>query len=117
MHSDPARGRAATRLEDLHGYDVLTAVEFARTRVIEAYAQGCREIEFGHGAGDVGAPVDGGRGRIKWELRRLLESGSLDRWVDRDRSWPRTTSLLLALRANPSPRAAGWSPAPPRTYP
>jgi hypothetical protein len=101
------------RVEDLHGLDVLTAVRFAFTRVREAYDNGYDEIEFQHGAADVRDRVTSGRGRIKWELRDLLESGRLDRWARRDGSWPRASSLVVALRPNPRPRRETWS-APPR---
>ncbi|HEY4028325.1 MAG TPA: hypothetical protein VGO86_18000 [Candidatus Dormibacteraeota bacterium] len=92
--------------------DVLTAVQFAITRVREAYENGYDEIEFQHGAADVLEPVSGGRGRIKWELRQLLEHGTLDRWCRRQDSWPRASSLLVALKRNPRPRREAWSPAP-----
>ena len=100
------------RVEDLHGLDVRTAVQFAITRVREAYENGYDEIEFQHGASDVSAPVADGRGRIKWELRGLLERGQLDRWCRSEDSWPRASSLLVALRRNPRPRRESWSPAP-----
>jgi hypothetical protein len=92
--------------------DVVTAVRFAMTRVREAYENGYDEIEFLHGAADVREPVSDGRGRIKWELRDLLARGSLDRWCRREDSWPRASSLLVALRRNPRPRREAWSPAP-----
>jgi hypothetical protein len=106
------------RVEDLHGLDVLTAVRFAVTRVREAYENGYDEIELQHGAADVREPVGdrGGRGRIKWELRRLLERGDLDRWGRREDSWPRASSLVVALRRNPRPRREAWSPAPPAAH-
>lgn len=97
---------------DLHGYDVVSAVDLARARVEEAYRNGYQEVELLHGAGDVHAPVDEGRGRIKWELRRLLEVGGFDRWADRAHSWPKTASLVLKLRPNPAARAESWRPAP-----
>ena len=96
----------------MHGLDVLTAVRFARARVREAYDNGYDEIEFLHGAADVQEPVADGRGRIKWELRRLLDRGELDAWCRRDDSWPRASSLVVALRRNPRPRRETWSPAP-----
>ena len=92
---------------------MLTAVRFAVTRVREAYENGYDEVELLHGSGDVREPVAGGRGRIKWELRGLLESGGLDRWCRREDCWPRATSLLVALKRNPRPRRETWS-APPR---
>ena len=96
--------------------DVLTAVRHAMTRTREAYENGYDEIEFLHGASDVREPVAGGRGRIKWELRNLLDRGRLDAWARRDESWPRASSLVVALRRNPRPRRETWSPAPPAVH-
>jgi hypothetical protein len=105
------------RREDLHGFDVLTAVDFAMLRVREAYENGYDEIEFLHGAAGVEErPAMEGRGRIKWELRTLLDSGRFDRWASRERSWPKAASLLVALRPNPRPRPERWSPAPQRAH-
>lgn len=103
------------RVEDMHGLDVLTAVRFAVTRVREAYENGYDEVELVHGAPDVSEPVASGRGRIKWELRHLLDRGELDRWCRRGDCWPRASSLVVALKRNPRPRREAWSPAPPRT--
>jgi hypothetical protein len=100
------------RIEDLHGFDVLSAVRFAMTRVREAYENGYDEIELQHGAADVREKVTDGRGRIKWALREVLETGRLDRWATREGSWPRATSLVVALRRNPRPRREAWSTAP-----
>jgi hypothetical protein len=100
------------RIEDLHGFDVLAAVQFALTRVREAYENGYDEIELRHGAADVREQVADGRGRIKWALRDLLDRGDLDRWAVRGDSWPRAASLVVALRRNPRPRRESWSPAP-----
>ena len=100
------------RVEDLHGLDVLTAVRFALTRVREAYENGYDEIELLHGAADVREPVADGRGRIKWELRDLLDRGALDRWCRREDCWPRASSLVVPLRRNPRPRRELWSPRP-----
>lgn len=104
------------RIEDLHGFDVVTAVQLALTRTREAYENGYDEIELVHGAGDVHERVTDGRGRIKWALRELLDGGRLDRWADRSASWPRASSLVLALRRNPRPRRETWSPAPRATH-
>lgn len=96
------------RLEvDLHGYDVLSALDVALTRVREAYELGYAEVELVHGAANVETPVEEGRGRIKSELRRMFEGGRFDAWADRSRSWPKAGSLLLALRGNPRPRRGG----------
>ena len=104
------------RLEDLHGFDARTAVQFAVSRVREAYENGYDEIEFQHGAADVARPTADGRGRIKWALRELVDGGRLDRWCRRDAAWPRASSLVLALRPNPRPRRESWSAAPRRAH-
>ncbi|MDQ6773792.1 MAG: hypothetical protein M3024_12525, partial [Candidatus Dormibacteraeota bacterium] len=104
------------RTEDLHGFDVLTGLDFALVRVREAYENGYDEIELKHGAADVHERASEGRGRIKWGLRDLLESGRLDRWARRGESWPRAASLVVALKRNPSPRPEIWSPSPRRAH-
>ena len=104
------------RFEDMHGLDVLAAVQFALTRVREAYENGYDEIEFQHGAADVHEQVTDGRGRIKWALRGLLDEGRLDRWCRRADSWPRSSSLVIALKRNPRPRRETWSTAPRRAH-
>lgn len=104
------------RQEDLHGYGVLTAIDFALDRVREAYENGYDEIELVHGSAAVQAPVEDGRGRIKWELRTLYEQGGFDAWCWRDRSWPRAGSLLLALKRHARPRTESWAPEPRRAH-
>ncbi len=104
------------RSEDLHGFDVITAIDFALTRVQEAYENGYDELELVHGSADVGHRVEEGRGRIKWSLRDLLEHGRLDPWARREASWPRSASLVVALKRNPSPRPERWSAAPRRAH-
>lgn len=101
---------------DLHGYDVMSAIELARRRIEDAYRNGYEEIELLHGSGDVHEPVEEGRGRIKWELRRLHDAGAFDRWADRAHSWPKTTALVLRLRRNPSAQSESWRPAPGRRH-
>jgi hypothetical protein len=101
---------------DLHGYDVLSALDFAETRIREAYENGYGEVELLHGSASVMTPVDEGRGRIKSELRRMFESGRFDAWVDRSRSWPKAASLIVALKPNPRPLPVRWSPPPPRRH-
>jgi hypothetical protein len=98
---------------DLHGYDVLSALELAETRVREAYEGGYSEVELLHGSARIETPIDEGRGRIKSELRRMFDGGRFDQWADRSRSWPKAASLVLALKPNPRPSRAHWS-APPR---
>ena len=101
---------------DLHGYDVLTALDLALTRVREAYENGYGEIELVHGAASVTEPVEQGRGRIKSELRRLFDAGRFDAWTDRSRSWPKAGSLLLVLKPNPRAVRDRWSSEPPRRH-
>jgi hypothetical protein len=101
---------------DLHGYDVLTALDLALTRVREAYENGYQEVELVHGSASVTTPVDEGRGRIKSELRRMFDAGRFDAWADRSRSWPKASSLLLTLRANPRPARDRWSAEPRRRH-
>jgi hypothetical protein len=105
-----------TRTVDLHGHDVLTALDLAEQRVREAYANGYEAIELLHGAGDVAEPVETGRGRIKWELRRMVQDGSLDGYIDRGRTWLKAGSVVLYLKRNPKARPERWSPDPPRTH-
>ena len=101
---------------DLHGFDVLSALDLAFARVREAYENGYTEVELVHGAATVTTPVDEGRGRIKTELRRMFEAGSFDAWADRARSWPKAGSLVLVLKANPRPGRGRWSPEPRRRH-
>jgi len=105
------------RLEDLHGFDTHTAVQFAVMRVFEAYRNGYDEIELQHGAADVRERPVEGRGQIKWALRDLLDSGRLDSWANRRDSWPKESSMVIALRRNPQPRSEFWSPPPRRARP
>lgn len=101
---------------DLHGHDVLTAVDLARQRVKEAYDNGYQAVELLHGAGDVTAPVETGRGRIKWALRRMVEDGELDGFITTGRTWLKAGSIVLYLRPNPRARRERWAPEPPRTH-
>ena len=105
-----------TRTVDLHGHDVLTAIDLAEQRVREAYANGYEAVELLHGAGDVAEPVETGRGRIKWVLRRMVQEGSLDGYIDRGRTWLKAGSIVLYLKRNPKARPECWSPDPPRTH-
>src|SRR5205085_12602349 len=77
--SMPRRVRRLT--VDLHGHDVVTALELAIVRVSEAQRNGYEEIELQHGAADVEEPVEEGRGRIKWELRRMARTGRFNQWA------------------------------------
>jgi hypothetical protein len=104
------------RQEDLHGFDVLTALAFVERRVREAFENGYDEIEFQHGAADVRDPVREGRGRIKWALRDLVDGGRLDRWARPGGSWPKAASFVVALRPNPRRRSEHWSPSPYRAH-
>jgi hypothetical protein len=83
---------------------VLTAVDFAVRRVAEAYGNGYDAVELIHGAADVEQPVEVGRGRIKWELRRAARSGVFNRWIQPDRTWEKASSLVLQVRPNPRAR-------------
>ena len=105
-----------TRTVDLHGHDVLTAIDLAEQRVREAYANGYEAVELLHGAGDVAEPVETGRGRIKWALRRMVQEGNLDGYIDRGRTWLKAGSIVLYLKRNPKARPERWSPDPPRTH-
>jgi hypothetical protein len=110
-------GLVRRRVEDLHGFDTRTAVEFALTRISEAYRNGYDEIELKHGAADVRERPEEGRGKIKWALRELLESGRLDNLANRGASWPKESSMVIALQRNPRPRSEFWSPPPRRGRP
>jgi hypothetical protein len=101
---------------DLHGHDVRTAVRLALNRVAEAYGNGYDAIELIHGAGDVDEPVEEGRGRIKWELRRLAGGGAFDRFAYPDRTWLKSGSIELALRKNPRARRNSWGAEPGRAH-
>ena len=101
---------------DLHGHDVLTAVDFGWRRVEEAYANGYRTVELLHGAGDVTEPVETGRGRIKWALRSAVERGEFDRFVERGDTWFKSTSIVLTLKRNPKPRPEQWGTEPRRRH-
>jgi hypothetical protein len=101
---------------DLHGHDSRTAVRLALARVAEAYGNGYESVELIHGAGDVAEPVEEGRGRIKWELRRLASGGAFDRFVHPDRTWLKSGSMVLYLRANPRARRNSWAPEPGRAH-
>src|ERR671930_495326 len=87
---------------DLHGYDVLSALELAVVRTSEAYRNGYEAVELVHGGADVTEPVEEGRGRIKWELRRLAERGRFNNWADPSRTWPNASSLVLFGGTTPS---------------
>jgi hypothetical protein len=101
---------------DLHGHDVVTALELSAIRVREAQANGWEAVELVHGAADVEEPVSEGRGRIKWELRRMAAGGRFDRWIDRTRTWEKAGSLVLYLKPNGRPGPARWSGEPSRRY-
>jgi hypothetical protein len=101
---------------DLHGHDVLTAVDLASLRVAEAFDNGYQAVELLHGAGDVSEPVESGRGRIKWALRRIVEEGGYDGYAERDRTWLKAASIVLYLKRNPRARSQRWQPEPPRRH-
>ena len=107
---------ARTLRVDLHGHDVVTALELSAIRVREAQTNGWEAVELVHGAADVEKPVPEGRGRIKWELRSMVERGRFDRWIDRSRTWEKAGSLVLYLRPNGRPARERWSGEPSRRY-
>lgn len=111
-----SRGGRRSLPVDLHGYDVVTALQLARSRVAEAYRNGVAEVELIHGAADVAGPRPEGRGRIKWELRRMLDEGAFDAYCERGRSWVKEGSIVLSVKPNPSPRQRAWTPPPPARY-
>lgn len=101
---------------DLHGHDVLTAVDLAALRVREAYDNGYEAVELVHGAADVSEPVESGRGRIKWALRQRVEEGRFDGYIERGRTWLKAGSILLYLKRNPRAQRERWSAEPPRSH-
>jgi len=101
---------------DLHGHDVVTALELAIVRVSEAQRNGYEEIELLHGAADVEEPVEEGRGRIKWELRRMARTGRFNQWAEPDQTWEKAGSLVLHLRANAQAGPQAWSREPPTRH-
>lgn len=101
---------------DLHGHDVLTALDLASMRVREAYENGYEAVELLHGARDVTEPVESGRGRIKWALRRAVEEGHFDGYTDRGRTWLKDGSIVVYLKRNPRARPERWTPEPPRSH-
>jgi DNA-nicking Smr family endonuclease len=107
---------ARTLTVDLHGHDVLTAVDFAMRRVAEAHNNGYESIELVHGSADVEEPVTAGRGRIKWELRQAAQAGLFSRWADPSRTWEKAGSIVLYLKPNPRARPESWSREPPRRH-
>ena len=101
---------------DLHGHDVLTAVDLAWQRVSEAYSNGYGTVELLHGAGDVTEPVETGRGRIKWALRRAVEGGELNSFIEPGKTWFKAGSIVLTLKNNPRPQREQWGREPPRAH-
>ncbi len=101
---------------DLHGHDVLTAVDLASLRIREAFDNGYEAVELLHGAADVTEPVESGRGRIKWALRERVEEGGFDGYIQPQRTWLKASSMLLYLKRNPQARSESWRPEPPRRH-
>jgi hypothetical protein len=98
---------------DLHGYDVVTAIDIAVVTVREAYDNGYLAVEVLHGARDVVEPVQAGEGRggIKWELRRMVDRGQFQAWtsaVDLLEG-----SIRFRLRNNPRQQSEHWTEFPP----
>ena len=100
----------------MHGFDVLTALELARTRVAEAWRNGYGEVELMHGAAYLEEGPRGGRGKIKFALREMVEAGEFDAFAERAKNWIRADSVVLTLKANPRPRRESWSPEPRKAY-
>jgi hypothetical protein len=107
-----AGGGARVRRLDLHGYDVVTAVDIALLAVREGYENGYLAVEVVHGARDVVDAVGAGEGRggIKWELRRMVERGQFSQWAEAD---VQEGSIRFRLRNNPRHRPERWSDLPP----
>ena len=107
------RTTSRVRLVDVHGYDVLGAVDLVRLAVQEAYANGYEAVEVLHGARDVTSHVGAGEGRgaIKWELRGMLDRGEFSALVASSEAIE--GSLRLRLRANPKPGPERWTAPPP----
>ncbi len=108
--------KTRTSTVDLHGHDVRTAVSLALRRVAEAYNNGLDSIELVHGAADVEEEVTEGRGRIKWELRRMVRQGAFDTYAARDQAWEKAGSIVLTLKRPQNARRETWSDEPRRTY-
>ncbi len=108
--------KSRTATVDLHGHDVVTAVSLALRRVAEAYHNGLESIELVHGAADVVEEVSEGRGRIKWELRRLVQQGAFDPYARSDEAWLKAASIVLPLKRAPNARRESWSAEPRRTH-
>jgi DNA-nicking Smr family endonuclease len=111
------RGRGGRSYSlDLHGFDVLGAVDATRLVVRDAYANGYDAVEVLHGAADVIDPVGAGEGRgaIKFKLRRMYDQGEFNAYVaSAEKGEGR---LVLRLKRNPQPRSEQWSSLPPRRY-
>jgi hypothetical protein len=101
------------RTVDVHGYDVLTAIDVVRLALREAHANGYDVLEILHGARDVSSHVAAGEGRgaIKWELRGMLERGEFSAQAASAEAME--GSLRLRLRPNPKPRPERWTAPPP----
>ncbi len=109
------RGVARVRRVDLHGYDVLSATDVAMVALREAYANGYQHLELLHGAADVVDPVEagGGRGGIKWELRRMLDRGQFDAYCrNRNEHALLEGMMRLAIKPNPQPQGERWTDPP-----
>lgn len=100
----------------MHGFDVLSALELARTRVAEAWRNGYGEVELFHGAAYLEEGPRGGRGKIKFGLRQMVDEGQFDAFADRSKTWLRSDSVVLTLKPNHHPRRESWSPEPRRAY-
>lgn len=111
-----ARKGGRTTTVDLHGHDAQTAVHLALRRVAEAYNNGYDSIELVHGAADVEEEVQEGRGRIKWELRRMVSQGAFNSYAVRDQAWLKAGSIVLSLKRTGMARRESWSDEPRHTH-
>ena len=87
----------------------------ARVRQLEAMFKNAVVLDTAS-AGDVVEPVDSGRGRIKWALRKMVDEGQFDGYVNPGRTWLKAGSIVLYLKRNPRPRRESWAPEPPHSH-
>lgn len=106
--------RGRVRSLDLHGYDIVTAIDVTVTTLREAYENGYQSVDVRHGSRDVVDPVQPGEGRggIKWELRRMIDRGQFDTWVSG--ADVMESGVRFHIRNNPRQRSEHWTDLPPR---
>ena len=128
---------------DLHGYSTRSAARIVSAFVDVAWQRGLAEVYFIHGAPDVSMSEArlGGRGAIKYFVRRLVRSGELSRWCYdiRDKSQVERMQsefdedgkkralnfdaeddvafeYCVCIRDNPEPNLRRWPRLPPEDY-